>query len=96
MAKKAPTTAQRKRFEILAEMGCCICGQPSEIHHLTTGVGMGQKASHDDTIPLCPDHHRNGGWGVAIHAGKRTWEQTFGYETEWLERTNKLLLTLGY
>ena len=38
-------------------------------------------------------HHKAtvGGLGVAIHAGKRTWEQRHGTELELLERTRKLL-----
>ena len=68
----------------VAELGCCICQREAEVHHITTGVGMGQRASHYQVFPLCPDHHRTGGHGVAIHAGKKTWEGRFGPETDWV------------
>jgi hypothetical protein len=75
----------------VAALGCLVCRAPAEVHHITTGVGMGQRASHYDTIPLCPCHHRQGPVGVAIHSGKRTWEQRHGTELELLERTRELL-----
>jgi hypothetical protein len=70
----------------IAGLGCCICGELAEVHHITSGVGMGQRASHFDTIPLCPRHHRTGGHRVAIHAGKKSWEERFGSELSWLEK----------
>ena len=42
-------------------------------------------------IPLCPEHHRTGGKGVAIHAGQKTWEAIFGTEEELIEKRNQLL-----
>jgi hypothetical protein len=44
-------------------MGCILChhlelGQsPAQIHHLRTGSGMSQRASHFLAIPLCVGHH---------------------------------------
>ena len=92
MAKKKPTKAEREHMDRVARLGCLICGATAEVHHVTTGVGMGQRASHYDTIPLCPRHHKAtvGGLGEAIHAGKRTWEQRHGAELELLERTRTL------
>lgn len=84
MAKIEPTAADKRYWSKLSEYGCLICRQPAEIHHITTGVGMGQKAAHRDVIPLCHAHHRTGGSGVAIHAGKRTWETIYGSEVELL------------
>jgi hypothetical protein len=49
-----------------------------------TGAGMALKASNYDTIPLCASHHRTGGFGVAIHAGQKTWEKKFGYQRDLL------------
>ena len=64
-------------------MPCCICSMfPVTVHHIRTGMGMGQKASGFKTIPLCPDHHQNGGHGVALHAGQKTWEAKFGRELD--------------
>jgi hypothetical protein len=85
LSKKAPTKAEREYMGLVASMGCVICQRPAECHHITSGVGMSQKASNMDVIPLCPDHHRNGGYGVAIHAGKKGWEKIHGPELDWLK-----------
>jgi hypothetical protein len=65
-------------------MPCCVCGTwPVEVHHIT-GAGMALRASHFDTIPLCPTHHRLGSYGVAVHAGQKEWERQFGAQRELL------------
>ncbi len=93
MARKQPNKDEKAHLDAVARLGCLICRAPAEVHHVTTGAGMGQRASHYDTIPLCPRHHKAtvGGLGEAIHAGKRTWEQRHGTELELLERTRKIL-----
>lgn len=74
--------AEDKRYlDKVAALGCWICRSPAEIHHIT-GAGMGRKSSNRDVIPLCDRHHRNGGFGVAVHAGTRTWEETFGNQKD--------------
>lgn len=80
MAKKAPTKEERHWYAMIAEHGCVICRRPCEVHHLLDGAGWGQKSSNMESIGLCPDHHRNGGHGKAIHAGCVTWENNFGKE----------------
>lgn len=75
----------------VAELGCMVCGGNAEIHHITTGMGMSQRASNRQVIPLCPGHHRTGGHGVAIHAGKKTWEAKFGRELDLLDEVRELL-----
>jgi hypothetical protein len=52
-----------------------------------TGAGMALKASAFDTMSLCPQHHRTGGFGVAIHAGQRTWEQKCGLQDDFIKAT---------
>jgi hypothetical protein len=91
MPRKQPTKAERQHLDRVARLGCIVCGRPAEIHHLLNGAGMGQRADNYTCIPLCQAHHRTGGHGVAIHAGKKTWEQRFGTELELLERTRELL-----
>ena len=80
-----------KRYEVLAQLGCCICGQPAQIHHLI-GVkyrGLGQKANDDQTIPLCM-HHHTGGQGIHT-LGKRAWELKYGDQAELLKETDEQL-----
>lgn len=89
------TKQDKQRFQQLVDMGCIVCfksgygySQP-EIHHVRFNASAGKKSK--DTIPLCPPHHRIGGYGVAYHSGKRGFEENFGTEQSLLEFTNKLL-----
>lgn len=81
----------------VAALGCIACKNegagyvPACVHHLKTGMGMGQRASNFQTIPLCPTHHQNGGFGVAFHAGSREWQKNHGTETELLAQVMGLL-----
>ena len=84
------TKAERDHLSRVAGLGCIVCRASAEVHHIT-GAGMGRRASHYDTIPLCARHHRTGGHGVAVHAGTRTWESIFGKQTALLARTRKML-----
>ena len=79
----------KDRINQIAALGCIICGGPANLHHLRTGVGMGQRGR--DVLPLCQKHHQHGGFGVAYHAGAREFEKNFGTELELLEKVNKLL-----
>lgn len=79
----------------VAALGCVVCRNlgygesPAEIHHVRTGQGTAQRASNKKTLPLCTPHHRTGGYGVAIHAGQKKWEENYGTETELLEQTQR-------
>lgn len=94
------TSKQRQqRFAALEAMGCIVCRNeygtytPAEIHHLRghQWSGMGRRANDEHTIPLCPEHHRTGGYGVAYHAGAQEWERLYGTQGELLEQVNELL-----
>ena len=85
------TKAEKLHLTLVAELGCIICHQPAEIHHLRTGMGMGQRNTNFNVIPLCPLHHRTGGYGTAFHAGRKAFEQNFGTEEELLKRVKGLL-----
>jgi len=60
--------------------------------------GLGQRNSNFNAIPLCANHHRNGGYGIAFHAGRKAFEQKFGTELELLEKVKGLIniLTIVY
>jgi hypothetical protein len=94
---KAMNKAEKAHVSAVVRLGCIVCrdmghqDSPAEAHHPRHGVGMGKKASHFDVIPLCPTHHRTGGPGIAIHAGRFTWESIFGTESELLEKVKGLL-----
>ena len=93
MAKKAPTKKEKDYMASAVELGCILdfCRMPAEIHHPRYLAGAGQRAPHIQGIPICPKHHRTGGYGVAIHAGQATWEAKFGTEAELLKLTYKKL-----
>lgn len=91
------TKAEREHLSRVAEIGCIVClnenlGQsPAEIHHIRSGKGMGQRASNYEAIPLCPAHHRNGGHGIAFHAGPRVWQERYGSEELLLNQVKEIL-----
>lgn len=88
MAKNA-TQKERQHMSRVAELGCCRCGRPAQVHHILGSKysGTAQRASHFHTIPLCPDHHTDGDIGVAVHKGVKTWEEEHGTEEHHLKRT---------
>lgn len=106
MPPKSHTKADKARFQRLQELGCICCRlwagryRAIDVHHLLSG---GVRAGHQDTIPLCPWHHRGvcpPGYGVrsAEHAlgpslaiSKREFKAAFGTERELLEITNQRL-----
>lgn len=99
MAKKKRGKAESDHLGRVAELCCIACQRigyddtPAEIHHIRTGQGISQRASDYDTIPLCHHHHRTGGYGNAIHAGKAAFESRYGTETELLKEVKR---ALGY
>ena len=90
------TKAEREHMGAVAAMGCIVCrnlglgASPAEVHHIGNGT-LGKKASNFETIGLCPIHHRHGGHGVAVHAGRKAFEANFGTERELLEQTRREL-----
>ena len=94
MKKKAATRQEKEHMGRVAALGCIVCedlgyyGSPATVHHIGN---QGMRASHFDTIPLCPAHHQHGGFGVAVHAGRKTWESIYGTEQELLARVKERL-----
>jgi hypothetical protein len=94
-ARKAATKAEREHMGVVAGLCCVVCrnlgygDSPAEVHHVRYLAGGGQRSSNLDTIPLCPRHHRIGGYGVAIHAGQEEWERLYGTEAQLLEQTRR-------
>ncbi len=91
---KPMTKAQKLHADRVAQVGCIACynlrwiDTPAEIHHL---FGGGRVRKHENIIPLCDRHHRNGGYGVAIHAGRKEWENRYGTQDQLLEQVQELL-----
>jgi hypothetical protein len=83
--------SEKEYLDKLSQFGCVVCKKfygvytPTSIHHIRTGMGLGQRNSTENCLPLCPNHHQHGGHGVAFHAGKKAFEQKYGTELELLE-----------
>lgn len=87
---KRPRTWQEKgHMGRVAALACCIsnqdCAGHIEVHHITGGKSQNQKNSDFETLPLCLAHHKEGGHGVALHAGVQTWEERYGTQAYWLQ-----------
>ena len=86
------TKAERAHMGRVAALSCVVCrnngidGSPAEVHHIGNGT-MGKRSSNYEVIPLCHAHHRTGGHGVAVHAGRKAFERLNGTEKALLEQT---------
>lgn len=95
--KKAAHRASKAGQDGLAYMRtvkclpCAVCGSPppSDAHHVICGRYGSKRASDFDVIPLCKAHHQNG--PDAIHRSKRRWIELFGLDTDYLDRTRRLV-----
>lgn len=91
------TVQEKAHMGLVASVGCICCinmghgPTPAEVHHCRAFAGAGQRSSAFQTIPLCPEHHRLGGTGVAVHAGKASFERRHGTETELLAQVLRML-----
>ena len=86
---------EKKHFDKIARLGCILCseffgieGSPAELHHVRR---YGAKRASSPILPLCPEHHRFGQYGISIHSGKKIWEERYGTEAALLEKVSKLV-----
>jgi hypothetical protein len=97
--RKARSKATKAHMSRVAELGCIACliagtpGTPPELHHPRTNAGAGQRAPDNDVIPLCHAHHRGTQHPrvPSIHLDRLNFIETFGSESELLERVRKQL-----
>lgn len=90
------TKAEKEHLSKVAALGCMVCrrmgyeGTPAEIHHPRRGTGLGQRASHYDAVPLCPEHHRG---NTGIHGlGTKGFPKRWGFtEADLLDEVKMLL-----
>jgi hypothetical protein len=69
------SAAEKAHMGRVAALGCLICAQPAEVHHVREGQGMAQRASNWLTVPLCPEHHRG---ASGVHGlGERGFERRY-------------------
>ena len=95
-----PNKANKRRFEIIREIGCIICKMelgvfsPCTWHHID---GQKNQEKHKLTIGLCEKHHdadqkypKSQDY-VSRHPNKRVFERRYGSEQELLEYQNRLI-----
>ena len=81
------------RFDKLKELGCVACGSNNVvIHHIRKHTGLGLRPPHDQTIPLCPQHHNMG--NESVHLNKTKFEELFGTELQLLDEANQKIKQL--
>jgi len=91
-----PTKAEKEHLSRVAEIGCIVCRNlgfeetPAQIHHIRSGVGMGQRASHFEVIPLCFVHH-SAQSDYGYHHSPATWQQQHGSEKELLQQVMEMV-----
>lgn len=94
MKGRKPTADESRWMSQVADMGCIVCRNefnlfsPASIHHIN---GKTKEGAHFDTLPLCPQHHQHGGYGVALHAGRVEWERRYGTQQELKKQVEALL-----
>lgn len=90
------TEADRIYMGRAARLGCMLCRHlglgetPAEVHHPRTGAGAGQRSPHQESFPLCFEHHRGQG---GVHCmGRKAFERHYGVtELELRDQTHRLL-----
>ena len=86
---------RKEHLSKVAGLGCIICkkmgfpNSPAEIHHIKDRKGMSKKASDFETIPLCPNHHRNG--VESYHYSPKKFNKKWGTQKELLDFTLTLV-----
>ena len=93
----------KKHLDAVASIGCIVCinkgfgPTPAEVHHLRDGYGAGQRAPDEETLPLCPGHHRLGdgtknyGYQIGSHQSPLEFERRYGTERELLKQVKEKL-----
>lgn len=87
------TKAERKHYQILANLGCSLCRHlgygetPAHIHHIRR---MGGQRDNAPVIPLCPEHHTG---NSGVHGmGRKAFTERYGVtEEDLLEQTEALI-----
>lgn len=88
--------AEKAHISKVLQLGCQACRvmgiytTDCEVHHIGNGT-MSKRASNYEIIGLCHAHHRTGGYGVAVHAGRKAWEATYGTEKKLLDQVMEMI-----
>jgi hypothetical protein len=60
--RPAQTPLEKFHIERVAALGCCVCGKPATVHHVTGYADLPGRLMRADkrVVPLCPPHHQAG------------------------------------
>jgi hypothetical protein len=87
--RKALSNEEKAWLSKVAALGCCVCKAPANVHHIRTGMGMGQRNDTYHTLPLCHFHHQG---AQGIHTlGTKAWQAKYGSETDLLAKVIEAL-----
>ena len=84
MSKKTKTAAEKRYHDRVAQLGCLICDDPANVHHIREGQGMSMRANHFLVVPLCKSHHQG---SFSIHNSPREFQNIYGSELDLLAMT---------
>jgi hypothetical protein len=84
------------KFRLIGCIACWMLGHPEtpyDVQHLLSG---NKRRGHDDTIPLCPAHHRGVGFSAREHLAcfahtTTGFRELFGSDDELIELTDRLI-----
>jgi len=80
--KAGKAKPNKAHLALVAALPCVCCGSwPVEVHHCICGRYGQRRASDEQTIPLCVNHHRG---PDGIHTRRAWWVETFGQDTDYL------------
>lgn len=90
---------EKLHLKKVARLGCYCCRvdygveTPAMIHHIREGMGMGQRASHFQTIGLCEGHHQGNfdTTKLAFHCSPKKWREKYGRESEIVAGINAVI-----
>ena len=75
VVERVPLADEKRHMDRVAALGCLLCGQPAQLHHVREGQGMSQRASNFLVVPLCPEHHQG---ASGLHGlGSRGFERRY-------------------
>ena len=81
--QKRPREKASSHLDFIRSLPCCICGAEAEDAHIRMGApmmgkretGAAEKPSDKYTVPLCPNHHRNGNASQHVVGERRFWQR---------------------
>lgn len=79
----------------IVSIGCIVCRRngiwtPASIHHVRK-IRTSKVRNKAPRLPICPIHHQWGGYGVALHAGEKKFEENFGSIDGMLDEVEQIL-----